>query len=102
MKLNILPIFIAAALGTARAADIKTLDGKQYKNVTVSRVEPDGIVITASYGIIKLPFEELPKDIQAKYGFDASRAAKFRQQVNAAADAANGKPLLHRRKWLMS
>jgi len=27
-----------------RGDDFKTIDGKEYKNVTVSRVEPDGIV----------------------------------------------------------
>jgi hypothetical protein len=27
------------------AEDFKTVDGKEYKNATVSRVEPDGIVL---------------------------------------------------------
>jgi hypothetical protein len=32
----------------ALADDFKTIDGKEYKNATVSRVEPDGPVITFS------------------------------------------------------
>jgi hypothetical protein len=32
----------------ALADDFKTIDGKEYKNATVSRVEPDGLVITFS------------------------------------------------------
>ena len=29
----------------ALADDFKTVNGKEYKNATISRVEPDGIVI---------------------------------------------------------
>jgi hypothetical protein len=36
----------------ALADDFKTINGKEYKNVTVSRVEPDGIVIRTSSGIL--------------------------------------------------
>jgi len=30
----------------ALSQDFKTIDGKEYKNMTVKRVEPDGIVLT--------------------------------------------------------
>jgi len=36
----------------------------QYKNVTVRRVEPDGIVLSRSSGISKVYFTELPKELQ--------------------------------------
>ena len=36
---------VLAALQFAFADDFKTIDGKEYKNVTVSRVEPDGITV---------------------------------------------------------
>jgi hypothetical protein len=38
------------------------IDGKEYKNVTVSRGEPDGIVLITSTGISKVYFTELPKE----------------------------------------
>src|SRR5437762_1763797 len=64
----------------AVAEDFKTVEGKEYKNATVSRVEPDGIVITFSRGIVKLPFTELSREIQKKYGYDSQAAADFQKQ----------------------
>src|SRR6266700_5609320 len=43
---------------TLLADDFKTTTGEEYKSATVSRVEPDGIVVTFSGGIIKIPFTE--------------------------------------------
>jgi hypothetical protein len=36
----------------ALADDVKTINGKEYKNVTVSRAKPDGIVVKTKSGII--------------------------------------------------
>jgi hypothetical protein len=51
--------FLAASLFVAvsgvLADDFKTVNGKRYKNATVSRVEPDGILIKFSGGIVKIP-----------------------------------------------
>ncbi len=58
------------------ADDFKTIDGKEYRNVTVSRVEADGIVLTGKSGISKLYFTELPKDVQERFGYDAEKATK--------------------------
>jgi hypothetical protein len=62
------------------ADDFKTIDGKEYKNAKVSRVEPDGIVITFSGGVVKIPFTELSPEIQKKYGYDPAAAADFQKQ----------------------
>jgi hypothetical protein len=43
----------------------------------VSRVEPDGIVIKFSGGIVKIPFTELSSDIQQKYGYDSQAAGAY-------------------------
>jgi hypothetical protein len=59
------------------ADDFKTVNGQEYKNAKVSRVEPDAIVITFSSGIVKLPFTELPREIQKKYGIAAYRVFPF-------------------------
>jgi len=50
----------------ALADDFKTIDGKEYKNATVSRVEPDGIVLSSKSGISKVYFTELPKEVQER------------------------------------
>ncbi len=63
-----------------RADGFKTTEGKDYKNVKVSRVEPDGIVISFSGGIVKIPFTELPSDVQKKYGYDLKAAEAFQHE----------------------
>jgi hypothetical protein len=74
--------FLILCVGSVVLADdFKTTEGKEYKNVTVSRVEPDGIVIAFSGGIVKLPFTELSPELQKKYGYDPQAAAAFQQQT---------------------
>src|SRR5438874_13808472 len=82
--MNKTTLAIVAALSAAIALgdDFKTIDGKEYKNATVSRVEPDGIVIAFSGGIVKLPFGELSTDIQKKYGYDSESVATYTAEQN--------------------
>ena len=70
-------IIILATLfaSLALADDIKTNSGKEYKNATVTRVEPDGVVITFRGGIVKIYFVELPKDVQQRFGYDPDKIA---------------------------
>jgi hypothetical protein len=49
------------------AEDFKTINGKIYKDATISRVEPDGIVLGTKTGISKVYFVELPKDVQERF-----------------------------------
>jgi hypothetical protein len=56
----------------ALADDFKTIDGKEYKNVTVSRVEADGIVIKTKTGLSKIYFVELPKDVQERFHYGSA------------------------------
>jgi hypothetical protein len=73
---------LLASLGLAD--DFKTLSGKEYKDATVSRIEPDGIVVKTKSGLSKLYFTELPNEVQRRFNYDPQRAAAF-----AAAEAAN-------------
>jgi hypothetical protein len=43
----------------ALAEDFKTINGKIYKDATISRVEADGIVLRTKTGISKVYFIEL-------------------------------------------
>jgi hypothetical protein len=74
-------ILIVCFASVALAEDFKTINGKEYKNATVSRVEPDGIVVRTTSGISKIYFVELPKEVQARYGHDP---AKIEAQSAAA------------------
>jgi len=51
----------------ALSEDFKTINGKVYKNATVSRVEADGIVLKTETGISKVYFTELPQEVQERF-----------------------------------
>jgi hypothetical protein len=68
-----LAILMALSASFAVADDFRTTKGKEYKNATVSRVEPDGIVIKFKGGIVKILFTELPKDVQLRFGYDTDK-----------------------------
>jgi hypothetical protein len=50
--------------------DIGLSKGKDYENVEVTKWEPDGLRVMHSLGSAKLPFEELPAEIQKKFVYD--------------------------------
>jgi hypothetical protein len=67
-------------LVSAFAEDFKTTKGAEIKGATVTRVEPDGLMLMTSTGIVKVYFSELPKEIQEKYHYDPAKAADFARQ----------------------
>jgi hypothetical protein len=73
-----LTLFAALSVSMALAEDFKTVNGKEYKDATIMRVEGDGIVVRTKTGISKIYFVELPKDVQEKfhYGQTTPIAAK--------------------------
>ena len=77
--MNSFPLVILAALSTslALADDFKTVAGKEYKNATVTHVEPDGIVVKSKSGISKIYFQELPKEVQQRFNYNPQQAADF-------------------------
>jgi hypothetical protein len=62
-----LSIFAALSASLALAEDFKTINGKEYKDATIIRVEGDGIVLRTKTGISKVYFFELPQDIQKRF-----------------------------------
>jgi hypothetical protein len=69
------------------ADDFKTIDGKEYKNVKVSRVEPDGIVLITKSGISKVYFTELPKEVQERFHYDAAKGQAYSAEQTAGQEA---------------
>jgi len=82
-----LAILAALCAPIALADDFKTTDGKEYKNVTVNRVEPDGIVLSSKSGISKLYFTELPKETQERFGYDAANRDAYAAEQKAKLEA---------------
>lgn len=77
---------LAAVFATSflLADEFKTVDGKEYKDATVTHVEPDGIVVKTKSGITKLYFTELPKDVQQRFNYSPQGAAAYSAEQNAA------------------
>jgi hypothetical protein len=82
-------ILIVCFASVALADDFKTIDGKEYKNVTVSRVEPDGIVLKSKWGISKVYFVELPKEIQERFHYQPVNAPPAAQSAQQRANAVD-------------
>jgi chromosome segregation ATPase len=72
--------FASAVLGE----EFKTVNGKEYKDAIVTRVEPDGIVLKTKSGVTKVYFAELPKEVQERFHYDSEKASAY-----AADQAAN-------------
>jgi hypothetical protein len=84
MSTKVLTFSILSFISAVFADDFKTLNGKEYKDATVTRVEPDGIVLKTKSGVIKVYFTELPKDVQERFHYDSEKAASY-----SAEQAAN-------------
>jgi thiol-disulfide isomerase/thioredoxin len=93
-----LTLFVLCFGSVALADDFKAIDGKEYKNVTVSRVEPDGIVLRSKSGISKVYFVELPKEVQERFHYDAANAVAYSAEQIAAQQAFQSQQAELRRK----
>ena len=89
-KMKVVFFLILCFTTLAVADDFKLVNGKEYKNVTVTRVEPDGIVLKTKSGISKVYFVELPKDVQEHFHYNAAIASAYsvQQAVNQSTTAA--------------
>ena len=62
-----LAILAVLSASHALAEDFKTINGKIYKDATISRVEADGLILRTKTGISKVYFIELPKDVKERF-----------------------------------
>jgi hypothetical protein len=84
-------LLVACFASVALADDFKTINGKEYKDATISRVEADGIVIKTKTGISKIYFVELPKDVQERfhYGSATPTGKAVTQRIDKAESASH-------------
>jgi hypothetical protein len=85
-RVFVLIVFFASV---AVADDFKTINGKEYKNVKVSRVEPDGIVLKSKSGISKVYFTEQPKEVQERFHYDPGKPAASSVTANPPLQASS-------------
>jgi len=84
---KVLTFLILLFTAAAFSEDFKTVNGKEFKDATVSRVEPDGIVVKTKSGMSKVYFAELPKEVQERFHYDPQKASTYsaEQVANYAA-----------------
>jgi hypothetical protein len=82
-------ILAALSASLALADDFKTVNGKEYKDATVTHVEPDGIVVKTKSGISKIYFQELPKEVQQRFNYNPQQAAAFAEAQTTTVQQAN-------------
>ncbi len=62
-----LAILITVTASLAPGEDFKTINGKEYKDAIVSRVEPDGIVLRTHSAVVKVYFSEFPEGLRKRF-----------------------------------
>jgi hypothetical protein len=83
MSTKVLTFSILSFISAVFADDFKTLNGKEYRDATVTRIEPDGIVLKTKSGVIKIYFTELPKDVQEGFHYDSEKATSYSNEQAA-------------------
>ncbi len=73
-------LLLVLMTATAYCDDFRLVDGRELKNVTVNRVEPDGLIVETESGIEKIAFSSLPKDVQEKFGYDPQKEKSYQKQ----------------------
>src|SRR5262245_9302740 len=84
MSTKVLTFLILCFTSAAFAEEFKTVNGKEYKDATVSRVDPDGIVVKTKSGITKVYFTELPREVQERFHYDAEKATAYSAEQAAS------------------
>ena len=83
MSTRVVTFLILCFAPAAFAEDFATVNGKQYKDATVTGVDPDGIVVKTKSGITKVYFTELPKEVQEHFHYDSKKAAAYSAEQTA-------------------
>ena len=77
MSTKVLTFLILCFMSAAFAEDFRTVNGREYKDAAVTRVDPNGIVLKTKSGITKVYFTELPKEIQERFHYDSAKADSY-------------------------
>ena len=83
MHAKLFTILLLSFAAAALSEDFTTVNGKEYTEATVTRVDPDGIVVKTKSGITKLYFTELPKEVQERFHYDPAKAASYSSEQTA-------------------
>jgi hypothetical protein len=71
-----------AAVGT-KHEKLTLLDGKVYRGVEIRVIDPLGMNITHQEGSCRIPYKQLPEEMQERFQFDAQQADEKRRAERA-------------------
>jgi hypothetical protein len=77
VQTKLFTILILSLASVALSEDFKTINGKEYEDATITRVEPDGIMVKTKSGVTKVYFTELPREVQERFHYDSEKAASY-------------------------
>ena len=83
MQTKLFTILFLSFAAAALSEDFKTVNGKEYKDATITRMEPDGMVVKTKSGITKVYFTELPRQVQERFHYDSAKAASYSSEQTA-------------------
>ncbi|HOU22438.1 MAG: hypothetical protein KBC66_04975 [Kiritimatiellae bacterium] len=66
------------------ADDLVTTYGQIFRNIKITRVEPDGLTFHHDGGVTKLWFPSLPEELRREHGYDPVVAWKYQREMAAA------------------
>ena len=73
-----------------KIAELKTLSGKTFLDVLVTKVTPSEITIIHESGAAHIPLKDLPDDLKTKFGYDPAKAEAYAKAVAQAEKQAAG------------
>lgn len=74
-----------------KLGNLKTTDGEEYHDVTITQKTSAGISITHDSGIGKITWDKIPAETQLLLGYDAAAEAAARKKAEAEFAAAQAK-----------
>ena len=82
----ILLLWLALTAG-AGAETIRTLDGRVFKNATVTRLSPEGATIEFDFKAVTIPYEQWPAKLRNRYGYDS---AELKRHIGSGIEGVYG------------
>ena len=76
----------ANAIGE-KIESLKSTEGREYKDVTIKEIHPQGMRISHATGAANLPFDRLPQKLQQRFNFDRDEAMQFADQAKQRQEA---------------
>lgn len=84
MKLYLIFLVLLSSCPLLLADDIKTLNGGIYQDVVVTGTDAVSVSIIHKTGATRILFQELPADLQKKYGYDSAKEKEYLEKLREA------------------